>query len=219
MKIQIAPSILACDMGRLSDEMRRAESAGADLLHADVMDGVYVPNISFGFDFIKAVHAASSLPIDVHMMTVCPQKYVFELRDAGASSVTIHHDIAPQDELIKALSDIKAAGMRAALSLRPAFPAEDLLPFLPYIDMALIMTVEPGFGGQRFMEDMLPKIEEVRRMAPTLDIQVDGGINEATAARCAAAGANVFVVGTASFRAPDMGEAIKKIRLSAGNAR
>lgn len=219
MEILIAPSILACDMARLGEEMKRAEESGADVLHADVMDGVYVPNISFGFDFIAAVARSSSLPIDAHMMTVRPQKYIKELAAAGCANVTIHHDIAPEDEVIRSLCAIKDAGMRASLALRPAFPAEDIIPFLPYIDMALVMTVEPGFGGQKFMKNMLPKIEAIRRMAPRLDIQVDGGINAETASLCAAAGANVFVVGTASFRAPDMKEAIDSIRIAASDKR
>ncbi len=196
--------------------MKRAEESGADWLHADVMDGVYVPNISFGFDFIKAAKSAASIPVDVHMMTVCPQKYIKELKACGADSVTIHHDIAPESDIIKALWEIKNEGMRAAIALRPKFPAEDIKPYLPYIDMALVMTVEPGFGGQKFMSDMLPKIAAIREMSPDVDIQVDGGINQETASLCAEAGANVFVVGTASFRAPDMKEAIDKIRLSAG---
>ncbi len=215
MSVLIAPSILACDMLAVGREMKRAASSGADILHADVMDGVYVPNISFGFDFIKAAGSVVDIPVDVHMMTVCPQKYIKELKDSGACSVTIHHDIAPEPDVIKALWEIKNEGMRAAVALRPKFPASDIEPFLPYIDMALVMTVEPGFGGQKFMEDMLPKIRKIRDAAPDIDIQVDGGINEATAALCAEAGANVFVVGTASFRAPDMKEAIKKIRRAA----
>lgn len=206
-------------MTRLGDEMKRAEKSGADVLHADVMDGVYVPNISFGFDFIGAVHESSSLPIDCHMMTFCPGKYVKELKACGAAGVTVHHDIAETSEVIKILWDIKNEGMKAAVALRPKFPASDILPFLPYIDMALVMTVEPGFGGQKFMTDMLPKIKEIRDAAPELDIQVDGGINEMTSALCAEAGANIFVVGTASFRAPDMGEAISKIRKNIINAR
>jgi len=212
MKKIIAPSILAGDMGRLAAECRRAEETGADILHADVMDGVYVPNISFGFDVIAAMSGSCSLPIDVHMMTVCPQKYIKELKDCGAASVTIHHDIAPEDEVKAALVAIKEAGMRSAIALRPAFPAEDVFPFLPYIDMALVMTVEPGFGGQSFMEDMLPKIAAIREASFDLDIEVDGGINAATGAKCAEAGANVFVAGTSLFRAPDMKEAIKELR-------
>lgn len=214
-KVVIAPSILACDMTRLGDEMKRAEASGSDWLHADVMDGVYVPNMSFGFDFIAAVHRSSSLPIDVHMMTVCPGKYIKELKECGAFSVTVHHDIGSTEEVIAVLEDIKSAGMRAAVALRPKFPAEDILPFLPYIDMALVMTVEPGFGGQSFMEDMIPKIRKIREFAPDIDIQVDGGIKASTAPLCAEAGADVFVVGTASFRAPDMKEAIDEIRAKA----
>ena len=216
MSVLIAPSILACDMLKVGKEMKRAEAAGADWLHADVMDGVYVPNISFGFDFIKAAKSAVGIPVDVHMMTVCPQQYIKELKACGADSVTIHHDIVPETDIIKALWEIKNEGMRAAVALRPKFPASDIAPFLPYIDMALVMTVEPGFGGQKFMSDMLPKISAIREMSPAIDIQVDGGINAETASLCAEAGANVFVVGTASFRAPDMKEAIDKIRLSAG---
>lgn len=215
MKILIAPSVLACDALRVGDEIKRAVDSGADMMHLDIMDGVYVPNMSFGFDFIKAVGTVSTVPLDVHMMTVCPQNYIEVLKKAGASNVTIHHDIADEATVIKALKDIKAAGMKASVSLRPKFPASDLKPFLPYIDMVLVMTVEPGFGGQSFMSDMLSKIREIRGMAPDVDIQVDGGINKETAALCAEAGANVFVVGTASFRAPDMKEAIDEIRRAA----
>lgn len=211
MIMKTAPSILAADMLKVGEEMIRAESSGANMLHADVMDGVYVPNISFGFDFIKAVRSVSNLPIDAHMMTVCPGKYINELKAAGADIVTVHHDIGDASEVKQILADIRAAGMKAAIALRPKFPASDIEKFLPYIDMALVMTVEPGFGGQSFMSDMLPKIREIREMAPTLDIQVDGGINAQTAALCAEAGANIFVVGTASFRAPDMAKALSDI--------
>ncbi len=219
MKIFAAPSLLACDIMNLASEIRRAEAAGADILHLDIMDGVYVPNMSFGFGFVKAVSSFSKLPADVHMMTVCPGKYIDSLKDAGAWGVTVHHDIAPRDEIIKILSDIRKNGMRASVALRPAFPASDIEPFLPYIDMALVMTVEPGFGGQRFMPDMLEKISEIRRMAPSLDIQVDGGITCETASLCAAAGANVFVAGTSLFKSDDMALETAKMKKAAEDAR
>lgn len=212
MKKYIAPSVLACDMLSVGDEIKRAVNAGADMLHLDVMDGVYVPNISFGFDFIKAVGTVSDIPLDVHMMTVCPQKYIDVLKKAGSCNVTVHHDIAERETVIETLCAIRSAGMKASIALRPKYSASYVIPFLPYADMVLVMTVEPGFGGQSFMEDMLPKIREIRKLAPDVDIQVDGGINKNTAALCADAGANVFVVGTASFGAPDMKAAIDDVR-------
>lgn len=217
MRIQIAPSVLACDMLTVGTEMKKAKDAGADMLHLDVMDGVYVPNISFGFDFIKAVSTVTDLPLDVHMMTVKPGAYIKELKEAGASIVTVHHDIADTQTVRDILKSIKEAGMKCAVSLRPKFSAEDLLPFADLVDMVLIMTVEPGFGGQKFMSDMLPKIKRVRELLPECDVQVDGGINAETAALCADAGANIFVVGTASFKADSMKDAIDTIRSSAAN--
>lgn len=215
MKIKTSPSLLACDFLHLADEVKRAEDSGCDMLHCDVMDGMYVPNISFGFDIIGKIHSITSLPLDVHMMTAAPQKYIDVLRDAGASSVTIHHDVMPKEELIETLKYIKSLGMKAAVSLKPAYPASDAFDFVPYCDMILVMTVEPGFGGQKFMTSMLPKIKELREYLnvnnPGCDIQVDGGVGETTVADCAAAGANVFVVGTASFRAENMKNAITTI--------
>ena len=215
LNIKISPSILAADVLRLEDEMKRAKAAGADMLHCDVMDGVYVPNISFGFDFIKSVGTVTDLPLDVHMMTVKPGAYIKELKACGADIVTIHHDIADEETVKNILRDIRKAGMKTGLSLRPMFPAEDILPFADLVDMVLVMTVEPGFGGQKFMADMLPKIEKLRVMLPDVDIQVDGGINAETAALCAEAGANIFVAGTFAFRAPDMKEAVGNIKESA----
>lgn len=215
MKIKTSPSLLACDFLHLADEVKRAEDSGCDMLHCDVMDGMYVPNISFGFDIIGKIHSITSLPLDVHMMTAAPQKYIDVLRDAGASSVTIHHDVMPKEELIETLKYIKSLGMKAAVSLKPAYPASVAFDFVPYCDMILVMTVEPGFGGQKFMTSMLPKIKELREYLnvnnPGCDIQVDGGVGETTVADCAAAGANVFVVGTASFRAENMKNAITTI--------
>ena len=220
MKLKFAPALLAADFLRLGDELERARSAGADLLHFDVMDGVYVPNISFGFPVLKAVSAASDLPLDVHMMTALPEKYLEALAQCGAQGVTLHVDLMPEEELIRAFEKIRAFGMKPAAALKPRDPADALLPFAPLVDMALVMTVEPGFGGQRFMTDMLPKIRAVRdildRQNPSCDLEVDGGIGPSTIDAAARAGANVFVVGTAAFRAPDMAKALSVMRESAG---
>ena len=222
MRIQIAPSLLAADFTHLAREVARAEAAGADMLHCDVMDGVYVPNISFGFPVIRQIAKITSLPLDVHMMTSCPGRYIDVLAEIGASIVTIHSDAVEPDELGHTLSEIREAGMTPALALRPPCPAEEILPYADMLGMVLVMTVEPGFGGQKFMADMMPKVREVRqildRVNPTCAIEVDGGIGEATVAEAAEAGANVFVVGTASFRAPDMKEAVSSIREKAQTA-
>ena len=219
MEIKMAPSLLAADFLHLENEIRRAEASGADWLHCDVMDGVYVPNISFGFPVISPIGALTKLPLDVHMMTVCPEKYVDRLAEAGAASVTIHTDHTDGETVRDTLKAIRSAGMRAAAALRPKQPASDLDPYLELIDMALIMTVEPGFGGQKFMRDMMPKVRAVRealnRVNPSCGIQVDGGIGASTVSEAAGAGANIFVVGTASFRAPDMAEALRSFRRTA----
>ena len=222
MKIQFSPSLLAADFLNLEREVRRAEAAGSEMLHCDVMDGVYVPNISFGFPVIRQIGKITRLPLDVHMMTSCPEKYVDELADLGASFVTVHSDVMPPDRLADTLRSIRSAGMKPSLSLKPKCPAEDLMPFAELIDMALVMTVEPGFGGQKFMADMMPKVRAVRdlldRVNPECDLEVDGGIGPATVAAAAEAGANVFVVGTASFRAEDMGAAVASLRETAERA-
>ncbi len=219
MKIKMSPSLLACDFLHLADEVKRAEAAGCDMLHCDVMDGVYVPNISFGFDIIKKIHSITSLPLDVHMMTAAPQKYIDVLHESGASSVTIHSDVLPKDELIAVLKYIRSLGMKSAVSLKPMYPASDAFCFAEYCDMILVMTVEPGFGGQKFMPSMLPKIKEIREYLninnPECEIEVDGGIGELTIADSAKAGANVFVVGTASFKSDDMKKALDKLTLIA----
>ena len=221
-EMKTAPSILACDFLHLQDEMIRAEKAGADWLHCDVMDGVYVPNISFGFDIISKIHTVTSLPLDVHMMTSVPERYLQELKNAGAFSVTIHNDVMETEKLIKTLEEIKSLGMKAAVSLKPKVRAEEVEALIPLCSMVLIMTVEPGFGGQKFMEDMLPKISAIRNMAektnPTMDIQVDGGIGTGNIGACAKAGANIFVVGTSSFRAPDMKAALSEMKAIAEKA-
>lgn len=224
MKLQMltAPSLLACDFLHLEDEVIRAEKSGSDWLHLDVMDGVYVPNLSFGFDIISKLRTVSNLYFDVHMMTVCPEKYLEVLKKAGASSVNIHSDVLSKEKTIETLKAIKALGMDAAVALKPKVAAEEIADFIPYCDMVLVMTVEPGFGGQKFMSDMMPKVKAIREMAnavkPELNIQVDGGVSAANIAQCAEAGANVFVVGTSSFRAPDMQAALAEMKTIAENA-
>ncbi|MGN1345271.1 MAG: ribulose-phosphate 3-epimerase [Eubacteriales bacterium] len=222
MNLKIAPSLLAADFLHLEKELRRAETSGAVMLHCDVMDGVYVPNISFGFDIIRQIHAVTNLPLDVHMMTVRAGDYIDTLKKAGASSVTLHSDTMEQEELIETLKAIKSLGMNAAVSLRPNCPAADIFPFVPYLDMVLVMTVEPGFGGQKFRADMMPKVREIRKYLdahnPECDLQVDGGVSAATIAECTRAGANVYVVGTAAFRADDMTAAVGELLKTARSA-
>ncbi len=220
MQIRISPSLLACDFLHLEEEVRRTEAAGAELLHCDVMDGVFVPNISFGFDIIRAVGTVSALPLDVHMMTCAPQKYIEALKTAGAAIVTVHNDIGlTEAEMIGVLDAIRAAGMIPSVSLRPKISAESVTALLPHADMVLVMTVEPGFGGQKFMADMLPKIRELRammdRVNPECILETDGGIDVTTAPLAAAAGCGMAVAGSAVFRAADRAAAIRAIRESA----
>lgn len=216
MKILTSPSVFAADLLHLEDEVRRAEASGADMIHFDVMDGVYVPNISIGFEFLKAIRKVTNLPIDTHMMTVRPEAYFERLAKDGADIVTIHSDIADEDTIRTMLMDIHSYGMMAAVAIKPAIPAEAILPFLDMVDMVLVMTVEPGFSGQSFM-DMSDKIRKVREYIGKMpiSIQVDGGIKPETAKICAAAGANVFVVGSAAFNSPDMRKTLDEVKSAA----
>ena len=212
-KIIVAPSILASDFGDLRGESARAEKAGADWLHLDVMDGHFVDNISFGPAVVATVHKASSLPIDVHLMIERPDHY-FSRFVENADNITVH--VEAQHDVSKTLRDIRAAGCTAGLALRPKTSFDMVVPFLGEVDLLLVMTVEPGFGGQPFMEDMMEKVRagvEYRRIHNLgYHIEVDGGINAKTAAISIKNGANVLVAGTSVFTAADMTAEINLLR-------
>lgn len=203
--VKIAPSILSADFAKLGEDIRSIESA--DLLHFDVMDGVFVPNISFGLPVIKSVRRVTELPLDVHLMITSPIHFVERFCDAGADIVTFHVESDSPENIRAALMAVKGRGKRAGLSVKPATPVSALEPFGELLDNILIMSVEPGFGGQHFMPGSLQKIAQaaalVRGLGTSCDIEVDGGINRDTARLCAQAGATVLVAGSDVFKAAD----------------
>jgi ribulose-phosphate 3-epimerase len=221
LPIRVAPSILSADFGRLAEEVRAVEAAGADVIHVDVMDGRFVPNITVGPLVVEAVRKVTKLPLDAHLMIVEPERYVEAFAKAGADLVSVHAEVSPH--LHRTLQAIRAAGARPAVALDPSTGLEAVEYVLGDCEMVLLMTVNPGFGGQRYIEAVTEKIRRLRSLADArgqaLDIEVDGGVKPDTAARVAAAGANVLVAGTAVFGQQDYGAAIRAIRESAEAAR
>ncbi len=203
--MKVSPSILTCDFAHAADEVRFVADSGADMVHLDVMDGVFVPNLSFGPPVIAALRPHTDLFFDVHLMMTRPRRLLPAFAKAGADLINIHLEC--DDPIRETLEDIRALGKQAAITLKPATPAEEAFPYLELVDMVLVMTVEPGFGGQSFMEDMMPKVtalrQEIDRRGLSVSIQVDGGISAATAPIAAAAGADVAVMGSAVFNDPD----------------
>jgi ribulose-phosphate 3-epimerase len=215
-RIIVAPSILAADFSRLSDEIHRIEIAGADWIHCDIMDGHFVDNISFGPDIVRFVRKETNLPLDVHLMIEHAEHYVPRFVKAGANSITVHVEPEAKHDVAKTLRQIRDAGCRAGLTLNPDTAFDLVEPFLSTIDMLLVMTVHPGFGGQEFRADQM---EKVRRAAawnksrkPKIDIEVDGGINDRTARISIENGANVLVAGTSIFHSKDYARAISELR-------
>lgn len=210
----ISPSVLACDFSRLGCEAARVEEGGADYLHLDVMDGHFVPNISFGAPVIKCLRPRVSLPFDVHLMITNPLDYIEDFIDAGADMITFHFESASLPD--ETIGRILSGGCKAGMSVKPKTDVTEIFPFLDRLSMVLIMTVEPGFGGQPIIPEALEKVRTLRREAIRrgleLDIEVDGGIGEKTVALASKAGANVFVAGSAVFGADDCAGAIASLR-------
>ncbi len=215
-KIIVAPSILASDFSKLADELRRVEEAGADWIHCDIMDGHFVDNISFGPAIVGFVRKHTRLPLDVHLMIEHADHYVPRFVEAGANSITVHVEPEAKHNVAETLHQIRKAGCRVGLTLNPATPFEQLEPFLDKIDMLLVMTVHPGFGGQSFRSDQMEKVKRAAEWNKSrerkIDIEVDGGINPETARMSIQNGANVLVAGTSIFRAHDYAKAIRDLR-------
>ena len=212
--VKIAPSILSADFANLERDIRRI--AAADYVHVDVMDGVFVPNITIGVPVVKSIRPTTDLPLDVHLMITRPVRYVEDFCDAGADLVTVHVEADTEENIHAAIDKIHAKGKKAGVVLKPKTPAEAVLPFLEKVDIILVMTVEPGFGGQKFMADMMPKVAALRKLIdeknPDCELEVDGGVAPGTCRTCIDAGANVLVAGSAVYKAEDIPARIAELR-------
>ena len=212
--IKIAPSILSADFANLERDIHRI--ADADYVHVDVMDGVFVPNISIGIPVVASIRKVTDMPLDVHLMIVEPVRYVEQFCDAGADLVTVHVEADTQENIRAAIDKIHAKGKRAGIVLKPKTPAAAAEPFLQDVELILVMTVEPGFGGQKFMADQMEKVAALRRLIdeknPACELEVDGGVAPDTCRACIAAGANVLVAGSAVYKAADIPARIAELR-------
>lgn len=212
--IKIAPSILAADFANLERDIQKISSA--DYVHVDVMDGIFVPNITIGIPVVQSIRPTTKLPLDVHLMIIQPVRYVEQFCDAGADLVTVHVESDTQEKIQEAIDKIHAKKKRAGIVLKPKTPAEAALPFLKSVELILVMTVEPGFGGQSFMADQMSKVSKIRNWIdtqnPTCELEVDGGVDPKTCKVCIDAGANVLVAGSAVYKAEDIPARIQELR-------
>ena len=213
--IKIAPSILSADFSKMGEEVKSLESCGADLVHCDVMDGVFVNNITFGIKMVEDLRKITALPLDCHLMIVHPEKYVERFAKAGADIITVHYE-ACQDNLKEVLELIKSTGVKCGAVINPDTPVERIKDVIPLCDMVLVMSVFPGFGGQKFIPEALDKLREVKAIVENcgkdIDIQIDGGVSAENVAQVKEAGANVIVAGSAVFKAPDRAKIISELK-------